>query len=189
MFFQTVIGAVGQMEDTGQIPSVILILSGAFLVLVGLDLVTDYLDGGSGAHLVLEGILLAVSGSVFVLGVKRLAQARKEIKTLQVNVEKLHHEKELWKRETHQLLEGLSVKIEKQFSQWKLTQAETEVGFLLLKGFSLKEIADIRNTKIKTVQQQSQSIYQKTGLGSRSELAAFFLEDLLPPKETPSRPA
>jgi DNA-binding NarL/FixJ family response regulator len=65
-----------------------------------------------------------------------------------------------------------------------LTQAETEVGFLLLKGFSLKEIADIRQTKIKTVQQQSQSIYQKTGLASRSELAAFFLEDLLPPEES-----
>tara|TARA_Y100000294_G_scaffold61918_1_gene58693 strand:+ start:2888 stop:3070 length:183 start_codon:yes stop_codon:yes gene_type:complete len=47
------------------------------------------------------------------------------------------------------------------------------VGFLLLKGFSLKEIADFRDTKVKTVQQQSQSIYQKTGLVSRSELAAF----------------
>jgi len=45
----------------------------------------------------------------------------------------------------------------------------------------LKEIADMRNTKLKIVQQQSQSIYQKTSLASRSELAAFFLEDLLPP--------
>jgi DNA-binding NarL/FixJ family response regulator len=75
----------------------------------------------------------------------------------------------------------LSVKIENQFAHWQSTPAETEVGFLLLKGFSLKEIADMRNTKLKTVQQQSQSIYQKTSLASRSELAAFFLEDLLPP--------
>jgi DNA-binding NarL/FixJ family response regulator len=75
----------------------------------------------------------------------------------------------------------LSVKIENQFAHCQLTPAETEVGFLLLKGFSLKEIADMRNTKLKTVQQQSQSIYQKTSLASRSELAAFFLEDLLPP--------
>jgi len=75
----------------------------------------------------------------------------------------------------------LSVKIENQFAHWQLTPAETEVGFLLLKGFSLKEIADMRNTKLKTVQQQSQSIYQKTSLASRSELAEFILEDLLPP--------
>jgi len=172
------------MEDAKEVNSVVLILSGAFVVLVGLDLITDYGDGGSGAHLLLEGMLLAVSGTVFVLGVKRLFQAKREILALQVNVESLHQEKEQWKNETHQLLAGLSVKIEEQFSHWKLTQAETEVGFLLLKGFSLKEIADIRQTKVKTVQQQSQSIYQKTGLASRSELAAFFLEDLLPPEES-----
>ncbi len=172
------------MADAREVNSVVLILSGTFVVLVGLDLITDYGDGGSGSHLLLEGILLAISATVFILGVKRLFHAKREILALQINVESLHQEKEQWKNETHQLLAGLSVKIEKQFSRWKLTQAETEVGFLLLKGFSLKEIAEIRQTKVKTVQQQSQSIYQKTGLASRSELAAFFLEDLLPPEES-----
>lgn len=171
------------MEDSREANLAVLILSGTFAVLVGLDLTTDYRDGGSGAHLILEGLLLAISGTVFVFGVTRLTLAKKQIQSLQVDVEKLHQEKEQWKNETHQLLAGLSVKIEQQFAKWKLTQAETEVGFLLLKGFSLQEIADIRSTKIKTVQQQSQSIYQKTGLASRSELAAFFLEDLLPPEE------
>jgi DNA-binding NarL/FixJ family response regulator len=171
------------MEDSRGSNLIVLILSGAFALLVGLDLITDYLSGSTGAHLILEGLLLITSGTFFVIAVKRLALAKKEITSLKVDVEKLHQEKEQWKNETHQLLAGLSVKIEEQFGKWKLTQAETEVGFLLLKGFSLQEIADIRTTKIKTVQQQSQSIYQKTGLSSRSELAAFFLEDLLPPKE------
>jgi len=159
----------------------LLVLSGTFVVLVGLDLISDYSDGGTGTHLVLEGLLFAISGTVFVRSIQQLAQARKKIEGLQNDVENLIKEKERWKGETHQLLAGLSVKIEKQFAHWQLTPAETEVGFLLLKGFSLKEIADIRNTKLKTVQQQSQAIYQKTGLASRSELAAFFLEDLLPP--------
>lgn len=159
----------------------LLVLSGTFVVLVGLDLISDYSDGGTGTHLILEGLLLAISGTVFVRSIQQLAQARKKIEGLQNDVENLNKEKEQWKGETHQLLAGLSVKIEKQFAYWQLTPAETEVGFLLLKGFSLKEIADIRNTKLKTVQQQSQAIYQKTGLASRSELAAFFLEDLLPP--------
>ncbi|GJL77293.1 MAG: hypothetical protein NPINA01_02820 [Nitrospinaceae bacterium] len=172
------------MEDAREINLFVLMVSGAFAVLVGIDLITDYQNGSSGSHLILEGILLGISGVFFVSGLRKLVLARKEIATLQVDVEKLHQEKEQWKNETHQLLAGLSVKIEKQFSGWKLTQAETEVGFLLLKGFSLKEIADIRQTKVKTVQQQSQSIYQKTGLASRSELAAFFLEDLLPPDES-----
>ena len=171
------------MEDDRKVNFFVLIFSGALVIFVGLDLITDYHSGSTGAHLILEGLLLVTSGTFFVLAVKRLALAKKEITSLKVDVEKLHLEKEQWKNETHQLLAGLSVKIEEQFGKWKLTQAETEVGFLLLKGFSLQEIADIRTTKIKTVQQQSQSIYQKTGLASRSELAAFFLEDLLPPKE------
>ncbi|MBT5549994.1 MAG: hypothetical protein HOJ79_05895 [Nitrospina sp.] len=169
------------MADAREVNPMILVLSGTFVVLVGLDLVSDYLEGGTGTHLILEGLLLAVSGVVFGEGIRKLAQARAKIESLKGDMEKLNEEKEKWKGETHQLLAGLSIKIENQFAHWQLTPAETEVGFLLLKGFSLKEIADIRNTKLKTVQQQSQAIYQKTGLASRSELAAFFLEDLLPP--------
>jgi hypothetical protein len=36
-----------------------------------------------------------------------------------------------------------------------------------------------RNTSEKTVRQQASAIYQKSNLSSRSELSAFFLEDLL----------
>jgi len=169
------------MADARKTNLMLLVLSGAFVVLVGFDLISDSSDGGSTTHLILEGLLLAISGAVFGWGIKQLTQARQKIESLQIDVEKLGEEKEQWKGETHQLLAGLSVKIESQFAHWQLTPAETEVGFLLLKGFSLKEIADMRNTKLKTVQQQSQAIYQKTGLASRSELAAFFLEDLLPP--------
>ena len=169
------------MADARGANPMVLVLSGAFVVLVGLDLISDYLEGGTGTHLILEGILLAISGAVFGGGIRELAQARQKIESLTSDVEKLNEEKEKWKGETHQLLAGLSIKIENQFLHWQLTPAETEVGFLLLKGFSLKEIADVRSTKLKTVQQQSQAIYQKTKLASRSELAAFFLEDLLPP--------
>lgn len=172
------------MEDEKFNIWIISAVSGLFALLVTADLVNDYQSGSTLAHLSLEGILLILSASVFVWGIKQLTHANKEIRALRVDLENLDREKELWKGESRKLLEGLSVKIEQQFVHWKLTEAETEVGFLLLKGLTLKEIAGIRNTKIKTVQQQSQSIYQKTGLASRSGLAAFFLEDLLPPKET-----
>ncbi len=161
-----------------------LVGSGVFAVLVAMDLVNDYQSGSSGLHLILEGILFAISGGVFVMGIGQLIRARQQVTVLKGDLNRVRHEKEQWKKETHQLLVGLSQKIEDQFKQWKLTPAEMEVGFLLLKGITLKEIADIRQTQLKTVQQQSQSIYQKTGLASRSELAAFFLEDLLPPQDS-----
>ncbi len=169
------------MEDGFKIPVWMLGGSGAFALLIGLDLFTDYRNGSSGGHLLLEGLLLTASAAYFALGTKQLFDARHRIRTLQSDLETLNREKHAWQEQSRQMLAGLSVKIEGQFAKWKLTRAETEVGFLLLKGFSLKEIAELRRTKVKTVQQQSQAIYQKTGLANRSELAAFFLEDLLPP--------
>ena len=171
------------MEDGFKNSWMVPAVSGAFALLVAADLINDYAHGSSPNHLILEALLLVISGTVFVLGIQSLVRAKQDIRALHVDLESLHHEKEQWKAENQKLLAGLSVKIEQQFAHWQLTEAEIEVGFLLLKGLSLQEIADIRSTKLKTVQQQSQSTYKKTGLASRAELAAFFLEDLLPPKD------
>ena len=175
-----------QMEDSAGVNWLLLALSLTFMGLVATDLVTDYRGGSSVSHLILEGTLLTGAVGIFAMAIRSLMPARTEIRVLSDDVEGLQKEKEKWKDETHKLLEGLSAEIDKQFSNWQLTRAETEVGFLLLKGFSLKRIGDVRDTKLKTVQQQSQSIYQKTGLSGRSELSAFFLEDLLPPKNLPA---
>ena len=48
----------------------------------------------------------------------------------------------------------------------------------MLKGASLREIAGLRRTSEATIRQQAQNVYRKSGLNSRAELAAYFLEDL-----------
>ncbi|MEM7246482.1 MAG: LuxR family transcriptional regulator [Acidobacteriota bacterium] len=97
-----------------------------------------------------------------------------------------HRDVEEWRARAASLLQGLGQLIEEQFETWGLSAAEKEVGFLLLKGLSLKEIAAIRETTDRTVRQQASAIYSKAGLSGRAELSAFFLEDLLspPPAET-----
>jgi hypothetical protein len=45
-------------------------------------------------------------------------------------------------------------------------------------------VDDVRNTTEKTARVQSMSIYAKAGISGRSELSAFFLEDLLVPGST-----
>jgi DNA-binding CsgD family transcriptional regulator len=59
-----------------------------------------------------------------------------------------------------------------------LTLAEKETALLILKGLSNKEIAGIRSASELTVKQQTNAIYKKSGLSSRAQLIAFFLEDL-----------
>ena len=88
-----------------------------------------------------------------------------------------------WRDETRVLLKGLGEAIDRQFLTWKLTEAERDVGLLMLKGLSLKEIAAARVTSERTVRAQARSIYAKAGLSGRAALSAFFLEDLLAPIE------
>lgn len=86
-------------------------------------------------------------------------------------------------------LEPQSVKIanqyrnvmQRQFDAWQLTKSEQDVVILMLKGLSFREIAQLRDTREKTVRQQASTVYRKADVTSRNELAAWFFEDLLEP--------
>ena len=71
--------------------------------------------------------------------------------------------------------------MQKQFDAWQLTTSEQDVVIMLLKGLSFREIAELRETREKTVRQQASSVYRKAGVASRNELAAWFFEDMLDP--------
>ena len=69
--------------------------------------------------------------------------------------------------------------MQKQFDAWQLTTSEQDVVIGMLKGLSFREIAELRETREKTVRQQASSVYRKAGVASRNELAAWFFEDML----------
>lgn len=152
-------------------------------VMVAFDLFTDSKEGVVNWHVMVEGSIAAIAlfGVFYVLrgSVELKHRLEREI----TDFTDFKKEAELWKLESRKYLDGLSKAIDQQLTKWKLTAAEKEVAFLLLKGMSLKEIADIRNTAEKTARVQSMAIYSKAGLSGRSELSAFFLEDLLVPAE------
>lgn len=69
-------------------------------------------------------------------------------------------------------------KIAGPLQQWGLSAAEVDIAWMILKGLPFKEIAVARGTSERTVRQQAQSIYRKSGLPNRTEFSAHFLEDL-----------
>lgn len=69
--------------------------------------------------------------------------------------------------------------MQKQFDAWALTDSEQDVVLALLKGLSFREVAEIRDTREKTVRQQAANVYKKAGVAGRHELAGWFFEDLL----------
>ena len=68
-----------------------------------------------------------------------------------------------WREETAEQVRELGSAIQRQLAAWGLTPAEQEIGLLLLKGFSHKEIARFRHTSEVTMRQQATCVYQKVG--------------------------
>ncbi len=162
--------------------AVLIVVLATVALMVAIDLVTDSQEGVAIWHILVEGGagLAALFGIFYVLKDSFNLQ-HKLSDSLSENA-KLKKEAEDWKTEAQKYIEGLSKSIDLQLSKWNLSQAEKEVALLLLKGLSLKEVAEIRNTTEKTARVQSIAVYSKSGLAGRSELAAFFLEDLLQPQ-------
>ncbi|VAX18924.1 transcriptional regulator, LuxR family [hydrothermal vent metagenome] len=150
-------------------------------VLSGFDMYSDLAEGGNLRHVMVESLvfLISITGVIMIILENKSLQA--ERKELKADLHKSNQDLDIWKKEAQTFLKGLGDSIDRQMSRWKLTPAEKEVGLLLLKGFSFKEIADIRNTSERTARQQSLDIYRKSGLSGRAEFSAFFLEDLLLP--------
>jgi DNA-binding CsgD family transcriptional regulator len=161
---------------------VVAILVGVALF-TAIDIHNDLAEGATWLHLLAEGTVAALSlVGAFLLWRRTLGLRDEVLQQKEINEIALQ-EAEKWRTEASQALQGLSDAIDSQLSRWQLSKSEKEVALLLLKGLSLKEIAEIRGVSEKTARTQSFAIYGKSGLGGRAELSAFFLEDLMLPQD------
>ncbi|WKZ56245.1 MAG: LuxR family transcriptional regulator [Bdellovibrionota bacterium] len=161
-------------------------LSGAALLVVGVllavDVRDDLLHGSDFLHVAAEVMAFTICAVVLgwqVVGVVR--RWRSDAVAMEGRVKHLEIERDAWRTKSKELLAGLGSAVDAQFRQWGLSAAEKEVGLLILKGLSHKEIATLRQSSERTVRQQAASIYAKSGLEGKAGLAAFFLEDLFLP--------
>ena len=69
--------------------------------------------------------------------------------------------------------------MEARFKDWALTSAEREIAILAIKGFSIAEMADLRETKQGTVKAQCAAVYKKADVTGRLQLLSVFLDDLM----------
>lgn len=155
---------------------------GAFVLLVGLEVATEDeavkpLDLLGDAVQIAVLVLTAMATGWLAV---RVRSHGTEKRALLRDIELARAEGEAWRRQAHSYLAGLGMAIDEQFGSWRLTPAEREIGLLMLKGFSHKEIGALRGTSDATVRHQAKLIYQKAGVEGRAGFCAFFLEDLLP---------
>ena len=172
-------------NDRGEVQTVKLPIAmfAAIVLLIGWDLAADYVEGSDWGHLGVELIVLLVALAGAVVLWRRFHRARSELVALEQDLVAAREEAMRWRSESRELIDGLGLAIERQFMRWELTPAEAEIGLLLLKGLSLKEMAGLRQTSERTVREQARSVYRKAGLAGRASLSAVFLEDLLLPQQ------
>jgi DNA-binding CsgD family transcriptional regulator len=69
--------------------------------------------------------------------------------------------------------------METRFKTGSLTATEREVAILAIKGFSIAEIADQRETKQGTIKAQCAFVYKKVDVAGRLQFLSVFLDVLM----------
>jgi len=142
------------------------------------DLGTDFGQGAPVLHLLEEGAVVVISTLIMIWLLADLRRQSRELAQLrrELDVHKNHPVAPPAVARARRQLGGV---IKTQFRDWDLTESEQQVGLLLLKGLSFKEIAALRQTHEKTVRAQASGIYRKAGVSGRHAFAAWFIEDFL----------
>lgn len=156
----------------------LVLLLAAVVLASASDLMTDMAHGVHTSHVIQEGVLLcgAFIGLLWLL--LEIRRTQNQVRRLRTELDDARQSRPA----DAQLADArhrLSEMMAEQFSTWQLSHSEKEIGLLLLKGLSLKEIALLRGTTEKTVRQQASAIYQKAGISGRHAFAAWFIEDFL----------
>lgn len=79
--------------------------------------------------------------------------------------------------------QGYGLLMNEEFQKWKFTPSEMEVAILILRGFSNQQIASVREKSLRTIENQTFSIYQKSGMRGKLEFISYFINPLLPEED------
>jgi DNA-binding CsgD family transcriptional regulator len=170
-------------ETEGQAPRLLLVAALLVLVVGGsIDLAFDAPSSWLSVHALYEVVLIA-SGVVIAVALWRgWWRAAHSLSETRRALEARKAERDTWRASAQAALSGLGRAIADQFERGALTPTERAVALLLLKGQSHKAIAYATGRSERTVRQHAVAVYEKSGVGGRAELAAFFLEDLMLPE-------
>ena len=163
--------------QTKDIPIFVMLL--IVIIINTSDFIKDIHEGDDILHIALEVITVFLSiWGLWILR-KMITSRNTELSNLNDKIEKAEEDLDLSHTKLKEIGKEYSRYIQKQFTTWQLTQSEKEVALAILKGLSFKEIAELRNTKEKTIRQQASTIYKKSNVTGRHEFSAWFFEDML----------
>ncbi len=169
-------------EDDGRMRVVLAMALVAIIVGGVADLIMDDPESWLSFHVIFETLMIAGAVVMVTALWLRWRNSERSADALRASLAVQRDERDRWQASARSALEGLGRAINAQFDDWQLTPSEREVALLLLKGYGHKQIAGLTGRGERTVRQHAGVVYQKSGLGGRAELAAYFLQDLILPE-------
>ena len=157
-------GTVSQGQQSAALAVFLLIQSVAAVFFVG-DAISDLLADAPGRHSVFESLVALALMLGVVFGAFALRQTLLRMRVQDTALAAASG--------------ALAEVIAAQFTAWRLTPAERDVGLFALKGLDVAEIADLRGAAQGTVRAQLARIYAKADVTGRAQFAAVFVEELL----------
>lgn len=157
----------------------ILLLTAAVVFASAGDIVSDLSHGAPLRHVLQEVVLMGLAALLMLRMLWDLRQKQRQLESLKQELAQPRTVAKPVNPLVHGARQRLSEAVDAQFRDWELSPSEREVGVLLIKGLSIKEIAALRETHEKTVRQQASAIYRKAGVSGRHAFSAWFIEDLL----------
>lgn len=151
-------------------------LAGA-IVFFCYDLLEDiFVAGEFGTlHFVVEVIVFAGVSMALVVGARDLRRLRARL--------------DREERRNRAVSQGLADTISAQMDEWRMTQSEKDVAWLIIKGYRFAEIAEARGVKENTTRLQATAVYAKAGVSGRAEFVAEIIQSLLLLLPDAKRPA
>ncbi len=141
-------------------------LAGAIVFFV-YDLLEDvFVEGEFGtAHFIVELIVFAGVSMALVVAARDLRRLRARL--------------DREERRNRAVSQGLADTISAQMDDWRMTQSEKDVAWLIIKGYRFSEIAEARGVKENTTRLQATAVYAKAGVSGRAEFVAEIIQSLL----------
>lgn len=158
-------------------------LLAAMAVAGAVDLLTDSPGVWKGSHALVELAFILLGASAAILLMRGWRETERSLEGVREALASRQAERDHWQALARNALRGLGEAMDRQFDDWGLTPAEKEAAMFLLKGYSHKEAGSLTGRSERTMRQHAVSVYRKSGLGGRAELAAFFFEDMLLPSD------
>lgn len=145
------------------------------------DIIEEFSDGQAPLQMLDDISLFLISAFLLIIFLIDYLNQQKSLHELSGQLESMRGRLKKIDTDSVEIARQYRTVIQKQFDQWKLSPGEQEIALALIKGLSFREVAELRDTREKTVRQQAASVYKKAGLSGRHELAGWFFEDLLNP--------